>query len=237
MTGLPLVSDRPAERAGAIPRPLASVAIAFATVFALIGLAGIGVATPWYLDGALDRAGSARILALPPQEVHAISDTVVAELFFGPGTFAQTITGADGTPVAFFGQAEAAHLRDVQVLARALVLLVLLSALTLAIAVARSGREAWTWRAIARGAAGFAVGVTLAGAFFAVAFEPAFTLFHLIFFPGGNWSFDPREARMVQLYPPRFWDELVLVFAVLALAISVLTWVLARRRAARLGAP
>jgi integral membrane protein (TIGR01906 family) len=236
MTGLPLVTDRPAERARAIPRPLASTAVAFATVFVLIGLAGIVVATPWYLDGALDRAGSARILALPPDEVHAISNSVLAELFFGPGTFAQTMTGPDGAPVPFFGPSEAAHLRDVQVLARALALLVLIAALTLAVAVVRAGRDGWTWRAISRGAAGLAVGVTLVGAFFAIAFEPAFTLFHLIFFPGGNWSFDPREARVVQLYPTPFWEELVLGFAILALAITVLTWVLARRRAARLGA-
>ena len=98
----------------------------------------------------------------------------------------------------------------------------------------RAGRAPWSSRAVARGAAGLAVGVTLAGAFFAVAFEPAFTLFHLIFFPGGNWSFDPREARMVQLYPTPFWEELVLVFALLAVGIAVLTWAFARRWAARL---
>jgi integral membrane protein (TIGR01906 family) len=237
MTGLPFASDRAAERTRAIPRPLASIAVAFATVFVLIGLAGIVVATPWYLDGALDRAGSARILALPPEEVHAISNSVLAELFFGPGTFAQTMSGPDGAPVPFFGPSEAAHLLDVQVLARALVLFVLIAVVTLAVALARAGREAWTWRAISRGAAGLAVGVTLAGAFFAVAFEPAFTLFHLIFFPGGNWSFDPREARMVQLYPTPFWEELVLVFAVLALGVAILTWLFARRRAVRLDAP
>ncbi len=236
MTGLSLASERAAGRTRAIPRPLASIAVAFATVFVLIGLALIVVGTPWYLDGALDRAGSARILALPRDEVHAISDAVVAELFFGPGTFAQTMSGPDGAPVPFFGPSEAAHLRDVQVLARALVLLVLLAAVTLAVVVVRAGREAWTWRAVSRGAAGLAVGVTLAGAFFAVAFEPAFTLFHLIFFPGGNWSFDPREARMVQLYPTPFWEELVLVFAVLALGIAVLTWAFARTRAAHLDA-
>ena len=236
MTGLPLASDRAAERTGSVSQALASISVVFATVFVLIGLAGIVVATPWYLDGALDRAGSARTLALPPEEVHAISNSVLAELFFGSGTFAQTMTGQDGAPLPFFAPAEAAHLRDVQVLARGLVLLVLIAAVTLTVAFVRAGREPRTWRAVSRGAAGLAVGVTLAGAFFAVAFEPAFTLFHLIFFPGGNWSFDPREARMVQLYPTPFWEELVLVFALLALGIAVLTWVLARRRAALLDA-
>ena len=98
----------------------------------------------------------------------------------------------------------------------------------------RSRREAWTWRAASRSAAGLAIGVTLVGAFFAVAFEPAFTLFHLIFFPEGNWSFDPREARMVQLYPPQFWQELVLVFALLVLGLSLMAWIVTRRQARRL---
>ncbi len=89
---------------------------------------------------------------------------------------------------------------------------------------------------MSRGAAGLAVGVALVGGFFAVAFEPAFTIFHLIFFPGGNWNFDQREARMVQLYPPPFWDELVLVFAALTLGLALTAWALARRRARRLEA-
>jgi hypothetical protein len=41
---------------------------------------------------------------------------------------------------------------------------------------------------------------------------------------------------MVQLYPTPFWEELVLVFAVLALGVAILTWLFARRRAARLDA-
>src|SRR5439155_8683521 len=138
-------------------------------------------------------------------------------------------TGPAGTAVPFFGSSEAAHLRDVQLLARSLVVLILAGAAVFALAVRRVGGQSWTCLAISRGAAGLAVGVALVGGFFAVAFEPAFTLFHLIFFPGGNWSFDQREARMVQLYPPQFWDELVLVFASITLGLAILAWALARR--------
>ena len=237
MTGLPLASDRPAERERTSARGIASFAVAISSALVVIGLAGIAVATPWYLDGALDRAGSAAILGLPATEVHAVSWSTETELFFGSGAFAQTVTGPAGTAVPFFGSSEAAHLRDVQLLARSLVVLILAGAAVFALAVRRVGGQSWTWRAISRGAAGLAVGVALVGGFFAVAFEPAFTLFHLIFFPGGNWSFDQREARMVQLYPPQFWDELVLVFASLTLGLAILAWSLARRHVRELENP
>lgn len=237
MTGLPLATERPAERDDVRISALAPALLALATAFVLIGLAGAAVATPWYLDGALDRAGSAANLGLPPGEVHAVSSSVLAELFVGPGTFTQTVVGPDGSRIPFFGPDEAAHLRDVQLLARLLLAVILAAVVIVGSALARSGTEAWTWRAFSRGAAGLALGLTGAGLLFAFAFEPAFTLFHLIFFPGGNWSFDPREARMVQLYPPPFWQELVLVFAILAVGLAVLLWAAARQRARSLRSP
>ena len=41
----------------------------------------------------------------------------------------------------------------------------------------------------------------IGGALGVLLFEPAFTLFHELFFPGGNWQFDPRTDRLVQLFP------------------------------------
>ena len=231
MTGLPLATERQAERDAVRISALGPLVLALSTAFVLIGLAGAAVATPWYLDGALDRAGSAANLGLPPDEVHALSSSVLAELFVGPGTFAQTVAAADGSRVPFFGANEAAHLRDVQLLARLLMAIVLVAVVIVATALARAWAKAWTWRAISRGAAGLALGLTGAGLLFAIAFEPAFTLFHVVFFPGGNWSFDPREARMVQLYPTPFWQEVVLVFAILAVGLALLLWAAARRRA------
>jgi len=237
MTGLPLATERPAERDDVRVSAVGPFLLALTTAFVVIGLAGLAVATPWYLDGALDRAGSAANLGLPVDEVHAISRSVVVELFVGPGTFSQTVGAPDGSRVAFFGRDEAAHLRDVQLLARLLVAIVLAAVVIVAAGLARAGGEARTWRAISRGAAGLALGLTGAGLFFALAFEPAFTLFHLIFFPGGNWSFDPLEARMVQLYPPPFWQELVLVYAILAVGIALVLWAVARRRARNVETP
>jgi hypothetical protein len=232
MTGIPLASDRSAARADVAIPAAASAAVTLSAALVIVGLGLAVVASPWYIDGALDRAGSPAILGMSPAQAHALSAQVVAELFAGPGTFAQTVAGPDGRPVAFFGSLEASHLRDVQVLARLLVLASLASAVLLAGVLVRAGGRAWPWRAVARGAGGLALGLVLVGLAFAVAFEPAFTAFHLVFFPGGNWAFDPREARMVQLYPPAFWAELVLAFGTSAVAIAALVWAYARRRAA-----
>ena len=74
------------------------------------------------------------------------------------------------------------------------------------------------------------------GALFLVAFDAAFTLFHEIFFPGGNWSFDFATERLVQLYPIPFWQEATTVIGGIVIAVSGLVWWVARRRAVRLEA-
>ncbi|MFI5255472.1 MAG: DUF1461 domain-containing protein, partial [Candidatus Limnocylindrales bacterium] len=72
------------------------------------------------------------------------------------------------------------------------------------------------------------------GAIFLVAFDPAFTLFHEIFFPGGNWSFDPATDHMVQLYPIPFWQLTSAVLGGLVIGLGLVARWVARRRAADL---
>jgi integral membrane protein (TIGR01906 family) len=74
--------------------------------------------------------------------------------------------------------------------------------------------------------------LAVVGAVFTVAFDQAFTLFHEVFFPGGNWSFDPRTERMVQLYPTPFWELTATVLTVVAIVLGLLVRVAARRVAA-----
>jgi hypothetical protein len=237
LTSVPLVTERPAERAAAGRSALAALTVSLAAALAAAGIAfAVWIGSP-YFDGALDRAGSAAILGLPPAEVHALSRSVVTELFVGDGEFAQTIGGPGGQPQRAFSATEASHFRDVQVLARLLSVAILVALAILVVGVVRAGRQRWFWGAVARGAKGLAVGLVIVGIVFAVAFEPAFTLFHLIFFPGGNWSFDPQVARMVQLYPTPFWEEVVIVYALLAVGLAVVLWAVSRARARRLEQP
>lgn len=194
-----------------------------ATAVAIFGVALIPLLTPLLLHPLLDASSSAAWLHLGPQEVHDLSDRTVSELVFGPGSFA--FSGPNGA--AFFDAAEASHLRDARTL------LILFEGLTIVCL-------AWiTWSvtrrrarfAVTRGAKGVAIGVVIVGIVGFFAFEPAFTLFHEIFFPGGNWSFDPYTSHMVQLYPYDFWQLTAATLGVLALATAAIVWAVTRRKA------
>ncbi|OLC56800.1 MAG: hypothetical protein AUH85_05145 [Chloroflexi bacterium 13_1_40CM_4_68_4] len=51
-----------------------------------------------------------------------------------------------------------------------------------------------------------AAGVTvLVGAVAAVAFEPLFLAFHEVFFPQGNFLFDPSRDNLTLVYPEDYW--------------------------------
>lgn len=66
-------------------------------------------------------------------------------------------------------------------------------------------------------------------------FDAAFLLFHRVFFPQGNFTFDPGTQRLVQLFPEQFWTETAIGIAAVGLVLAIVVTLLARRRAAQLG--
>ncbi len=210
---------------------LLAVAIGLSTALTILGASLLILLLPLYLHPALDYAGSAEILGLPSAQVHHLSDRTVSEVLFGPGTFA--FPAPDGS-VPFYDRSEASHLQDVRVVLWAFLVAVLVSVLALALAVAWAGREAWVWRAMSRGGATLAAVLAVVGLIGLVAFEPLFVLFHRIFFPGGNWAFDPRAQRLVQLYPTAFWQLTASALAALAITAGIAAWWWGRRGADRL---
>ena len=99
----------------------------------------------------------------------------------------------------------------------------------------RPGRR--FWRRLERTGIVIVAVTVVGGVLGLLFFDSAFILFHEIFFPGGNYLFDPGTDRLVQLFPQQFWVESTIgvgvVVIVLALALS---WV-ARRRARALVSP
>ncbi len=218
-------------RAGTRHASLPGVAVSVATALTILAVAVLLVLPTFVLHPLLDAAGSASFLGVAPDEARRYSDLTVTELVVGPGTFA--FAGPGGGPL--FDAAEASHLRD----ARALLygfLAVCAVAAVLAIAASIRARRSDVWRDIARGSGGLAVAIVLIGVIALVAFEPAFELFHRIFFPGGNWAFDPGSQRLVQLYPLAFWRYVSALMGVIALVFGAATWALARRSTADAGA-
>ena len=205
------------------------VLVPVATMLVVGAVALLILFTPFWLHPALDAADFAAWLGMTPQAAHDYSDRTVGDLVFASGDFA--FTAPDGTP--FFDEAERAHMRDVRVVLYGFLALSALAAVGLAVITYRRRADAAVWRGISRGGAWLIVGTLVVGVFAAVAFDQAFELFHEIFFPGGNFSFDPATQRLVQLYPFAFWQYTSAALGVLLIAGGGLTWFFARRLARR----
>lgn len=204
--------------------------ISFATALVLLGVALVLLFTPLWIHFAISASGGAAWLG-SASVAYELSDRTIAELLFGPATFA--FAGPDGAP--FYTAAEAAHLGDVRLVLFAFLALALGAALLTGWSIARRGAEPATWRAVARGGALLAVVLVLLGAFAALAFGVAFELFHRLLFPGGNWAF-PADSNLIRLYPLGFWQLSAAAMGGLGIGGGAATWLLARRRARALEA-
>jgi integral membrane protein (TIGR01906 family) len=209
-------------------RSPAAIAVALATILGLVGLAVGLFFNPLWIAFEQDRTRADLWTGYPPATVHAVTDSVVSEVFLGPGTFTQAVAG-----VPVFNEREQAHMGDVHRVVVVFVLLVVAAIVVLVLGGIRWRARGWFWRAVARGAAILAVGAVVIGSAFAFAFDQAFTLFHDVLFPAGNWEFDPATDRLVQLFPYDFWTETSVAIAVVGLLLTLATWALARRMAQR----
>jgi integral membrane protein (TIGR01906 family) len=196
------------------------------TIVVIIALAVLPLLTPFFIHAALDASGSADRLGIAAPEAHTLSDHSVEELVIGPGTFA--FDGPDGQP--FYDVSEREHLRDARVLLWVFLVLGLVSATAIALALVRcdATNRRSTWRSVSRAGATTAVTVVVLGIVSLVAFSSLFTLFHQVFFPAGNWSFDPATQRLVQLYPFSFWQIAAGVLGTLVFIIASAAWWLGR---------
>ncbi len=201
--------------------------MAGAAAITILGAVLLFLLTPIYLHPALDLAGSATILGLERDTVWRLSDQTVSEILVGPGSFALPITAGGER---FYDEAEAGHLRDVRLVLYAFLALWVAGVATMVAALGWARDRVILWRAVGRGALVLAGLLTVLGAFSLIAFETAFELFHRVFFPGGNYAFDPGSQRLVQLYPIAFWQLTSAVLGVAAIAAALAVVFGARRR-------
>ncbi len=185
--------------------------------------------TPWFIHRALDAAGSAELLGLTPAQAHELSDRSVEQLVFG-GDFA--FTGPDGQ--FFYDADERGHLGDARLLLGVFLVAggVGIIAIGAALGTWKDRRSA-VWTVVSRAGLTTAAVVAVLGVVSLVAFDSLFTLFHQVFFPGGNWSFDPSTQRLVQLYPFRFWQIASAALGTLIFLIGIAAWLVGRWAARR----
>lgn len=138
-------------------------------------------------------------------------------------------TEINGTTAEFYNENEKSHMADVRDLFVFCITLRSLSVLTcLAIAglltVLLGARQAvfHLCRGYTRVCALILAVSAAVGLCAVINFDKAFTTFHEIFFSQGNWMFDPRESRMIDMLPEAFFSDTALYVFLLFLAAVLL---------------
>jgi integral membrane protein (TIGR01906 family) len=215
------------------------ILLSLATAISILAVALLLLLTPIWTHWALDASGSTTYQCQPSgvcpdlltRSTSAIANsdqTINALLFTGDFSFRGVDAPADYLP--FYSEAEQSHMRDVRVVLYGFLLLALVSLVFVVASLIRGARDAARWKAVSRGGIWLIVGIVVLGVFAFVAFDTVFTLFHEIFFPGGNWSF-PADSNLIRLYPEAFWELSSLALGVLCVIGGSIVWFVARRRA------
>jgi integral membrane protein (TIGR01906 family) len=209
-----------------VSRRLAGFAVALATALVIVGAAIALFFNPAWVSFAQGRADAAAYTGWTAEQVDEVTREIVLEVWLGPGTFEQHVAGE---PV--FDERERAHMADVRGVVLGFYAFVLAAAAILLTAGIASRGAPWHWRAVGTGAKVLVVGTIAVGTAFLLFFDPAFALFHQLFFAEGSWTFDPATDRLVQLFPYQFWTETSVAIAVVVLVLAGGTWAVARRLA------
>jgi integral membrane protein (TIGR01906 family) len=208
--------------------------VGVATALLIVAVAVLPFLTPAWLAFAQDRAEARAWTGYTEAELRVATDSLLHDLVVGPPAFDVVVAGQ---PV--LTEAEREHLRDVRAVFGALaVLAVVAGAGLVAVAVAaRRDRPGTIWSPLRRGALSLAAAVVGLGVIATVAFEPAFEVFHRLLFTG-NYTFDPRTDRLVQIFPQQLWFETAIAAGTLIVGLGLATgWWAGRRAAAPARAP
>jgi integral membrane protein (TIGR01906 family) len=219
--------------------------VLFAIGFAMSGL--VLLALLWSGDGPYADMARANGATTTTFIDHTTGANVAMEL--GPlvdehRVWSTYVTGgtADPPPAGrFYTADEIAHMTDVRRVFDGAKILIPAGLFVMAIRLQRArARSAETMLQLSRdGAVVAGVATVAAGIVAALAFEQAFLLFHEVFFPQGNFLFDPATSNLVRLYPDWYWQGITLriglSFIALAAAVAVAASVgLRRARSTRL---
>jgi len=213
----------------AVTRPPAStfvsVVTAVATAVVILGAVVALFFNPLWVGFEQGRTQVDAWTGWDARTIRSVTDSVVIEVFLGPGTFAQKVGGA---PV--FSPTEAGHMADVRRVVLGFGVVVVLAVVALGAAWWSRSRRRCFWRGVQAGAVGLAVVILAAGVFAVFLFDTAFEIFHRAFFAPGTYSFDPATSRLVQLFPEAFWSETSIALGIVAIAISAVVAIIAGRR-------
>ena len=208
---------------------LAALVTGVSLALVITAVAILPFLTPAWVGFAQTRAQAEAWTGFTTGQLRVVTGEVLLDLVVGPPDFDVTL---DGAPV--LTEDERSHMRDVRGVfaafyGAALVALVALVALWVGARGAVARRR--FWRRVAGSGVVIAAVVLVGGVAGVFLFDAAFSLFHQVFFPGGNWQFDPSTARLVQLFPQSFWVESTIGVGAVVIALSLVAAAVGRWRA------
>jgi integral membrane protein (TIGR01906 family) len=205
----------------------------FAIAFAVFGL--VALALIWSGDWAyallanLNGVTQTSFLlgtAFDPQRVETPLDlpTVIS----WHHAWAAYVTGVSALPAVSWGPDpiftadESTHMADVRAVFRGAEYAAALALFVAIFRIARARRRGDALRLVRAGALTAAGIVAIIGVAAALAFDPLFLLFHDVFFPQGNFLFDPATSNLIRLYPEWYWQGITAGVGLSFIAVAIL---------------
>jgi len=198
----------------------------FAVGFAIAGL--VLLALMWsgvgpYADMA--RANGAERATFIDHATGASVELELGPLVEEHRVWSTYVTGGIPDPPApgrFYTADEISHMTDVRGVFDGAKLLIPAGFFVMAIRLqrARTRSAQAMLRLIRDGAVVAGIAVAAIGIVAALAFEQAFLLFHQVFFPQGNFLFDPATSNLVRLYPDWYWQGITFRIGLSFLAVA-----------------
>ncbi len=210
---------------------VAAVVLGVSAALVIVALAILPFLTPVWMGMGQGFAQATAWTGYTDAQLRYVTDGIVHDLVFGPPDFAVALPGQT-TPV--LNPDERAHMRDVRGVFAGYYAVALGAAVVLAAAflLARGGdARRRLWRRLSRSGTVIAVVTVVGGGVGLLVFDQAFTLFHEIFFPGGNWAFDPRVDKLVQIFPDQFWSDTTVGVGFVTVALALGLRLVGRSRA------
>lgn len=224
-------SAQPAETPGRERPSLLELAL-FSVALAVSGLVLLALAwsgTGPYEDMARANHATSQTFTSPSGAPVRLDLPEIVELHHAWSFY---VTGGGDEPPTFdtvgFTPDEVSHMVDVRHVFDAVKLAIPLGIFVIVVRLQRArvrGSRAM-WRLVRDGAlVAFGI-VAVIGVAAALAFDQLFLLFHAIFFPQGNFLFDPATSDLIRLYPDWYWEGITLrvgaSFLAGALALALL---------------
>jgi integral membrane protein (TIGR01906 family) len=185
---------------------------------------------PWFTSTLQARHGVSAALSTTGPEVDRVTGEILGDLY-ADGPFDAALSGDE----PLLNERERSHMHDVAVLVRILLGVLVMALVVGGVALAWLRREPGRIGRIMLVVGGVigGIAIVLAG-IFAVAFEPAFLVFHELFFPPGTYLFEPG-SKLITLFPEGFWFDAALAagatIVIAAVLITLIGFRLWRREA------